>query len=399
MLKIQASTRRQHVREFTLLFVANTLVNLSTFAVFALSPRFLSIESFAALSLASSSCQILNAVLDLGLNTTALTKFSDRQDQRFLNTLISIKGGMFAAALLLTPVALLAGPMELYAFVLISGAAVNFWTAMRTVDQAQQNFRAYVAANMAFAMVRLLVGCAALLTGVWQSVMAGIFIAPVLCLVVIEFRRLKSRLTFPVMATVREMFAYSKLVAVSGLCFLLLPYLPQYVIFARLSALEVSTYGIVLVYIGPLSLLIFSLRSYLLPKVCADDKLMEGTAVLSWVILGGMAVALGLCGLSLVLGYLYAYRYPELPASFAVFSLCYVLTAFAGFFNMRLYPRGLVAYELAINAARLGISALLLFLWGHTLLEIVLLSSATMAAGELCLLFAVRRAVVPCASR
>ena len=65
MLKIQASTRRQHVREFTLLFVANTLVNLSTFAVFALSPRFLSIESFAALSLASSSCQILNAVLDL----------------------------------------------------------------------------------------------------------------------------------------------------------------------------------------------------------------------------------------------------------------------------------------------------------------------------------------------
>jgi len=199
-------------------------------------------------------------------------------------------------------------------------------------------------------------------------------------------------LAVPERAICRGMFSYSKIVFISGLCSFVVPYLPQYFIYSRLGTVETATYGVILVYFGPLSLLTTSLRSYLLPKLCVegDDGIRDATRLLMTTACAGLPLFLAMVAIAPALGLAYGRRLPELPMAFALFTALYGPTALVGFYNMRVHIARAINYEMIVNISRLSIIIVLLFFFGTTLFRIIYLTLVVLVVGEGILFFVIR---------
>lgn len=382
---------------FTSITFSNLIVNLSTFAVMAIAPLKLNVDGFASLSLASSSAMVLCSLTDFGLNVTIVKKYSESKSDGFLDVLLAIKGLLFAIGILALFFSFFAvGVPKFWLIAFAAGVSLNYWTGLRTCEQAQQNYTAYASANFRFAAIRLAAGSLAVYTGSWVLVLVAVYVIPPAFAAINDCRRFARRLNFFSREKFTEVATYSKIVFVSSVCFAAMPYLPQYLMHQRLSTTEVATYGLIITFIGPVSLVAYSLRTLLLPKMCQNENFLVSmfssrrevvkliSALVGIVVL---IVAVALC-----IDALYGAKYPKLFSGFITFSIPYLLTAVLGLFNMRLHALGAPHLEMKVNIFRLLALSCIVYAWGTTFNSIVFIAAMTIFLSEVVLTYAVWKA-------
>jgi O-antigen/teichoic acid export membrane protein len=388
------------LRETAYVFLSNLAVNVATFATLALAPFFMSPDGFASLSLVVALAFLGTVVLDLGLNIGVVKKYAERKEAGFLSALLVTKGGFMGLSLLAAPLLFAGEQGAIVGVSVLAAAALNWWSGTRALEQARQDFVRFARSNAWFAALRLGLGAAALPTQDWRLVALAVLVAPALVLAVVEVGRLRPYLARPPGPIVRELRDYSAFTYLSSLFYNTVLYLPQLVVSRRLGAVEVGTFGLILLLLGPLSLINMSIRTYVLPRIVAGEitqgSLLADRRVRIGVLAITLALLIGVAIAAIALDALYGSRFPELSRLFAVYSGIYVLIAVIGPFNMEIHRLGAAWAEAAVNGLRLAVLALVLYAFGTTLARIVTLSVLVILAGEI-VLFVVSRRVRPLA--
>lgn len=383
------------LRDTAFVLLSNLAVNLTTFFVLSLAPRFLATDGFANLSLMIAACFFGTVLLDLGLNVSAVKKYSERRDQGFLSALLVVKGGLVTASLLAIPLLFEGGMAATAGAVVLSTAALTWWAGTRAVEQARQDFSRFARQNLLFAALRAVLGGSALLTHDWLVVALAVFVAPSLLVAAFDLRRLRRLLVLPGRDVWREIAGYSRFTYLSSLFYNAALYVPQLFISARLGPIDVGTFGLILLFLGPLSLVNTSLRTFVLPKIAASEVTQAGLIAdrrvrIATLIVAGAALA-GIALASVGLDLIYGSRFPELARLFAIYVGIYVAVSVLGPLNMEVHRLGAAGLEASVNGVRLLAAVVLLHALGTTLDRIVLISALVMLAGEIALFLLSRR--------
>ena len=141
---------------------------------------------------------------------------------------------------------------------------------------------------------------------------------------------------------------YAFPIYVSGLIFVAIPYLPQLIIDDRLNDVAVGTYGLVLIFTAPVSLVVYSLRAVVLPKMLSSYSTVEQFL---WsrrglFLIFSVIVLVGLSGqlVAYILSLVYGHRFPEIRKIFSLFFLCHAITAGIGFYSLSVHTRSCLLY-------------------------------------------------------
>lgn len=373
------------------LFAANLAMNASAFLVLMLASHRLTVNGFAELSSLMGAVVVGASLLDFGLNTTVTRRYGAGHGPEPLDAVTGAKAAMLllsGVAVLLALAGIIPAPLALAA---VAAAATNFWSGLRACDQARQNFAAVFRASLALALLRLALGGVALFTGSWMLVALALWVAPVLLLALSQSSEVLRCLSLPFARSWWGMAGYSCKVHVSALCFSALAYLPQFFAKARLEPAEVASFGVVLVLLGPASLLASSVRGYVLPHVTSGGRL--GTLMpLNFAAAGLVLLVAGMVAAALLLKSVYGGRLPDVPGLFLVFGSLFAATTLLGFLNLRVHAQGRAGLELSVNALRLALALGLLWAFGNSLFSMVWICGGVMLAGEAFLAILVRRA-------
>lgn len=272
----EAGSLGEVARHTALVFLSTLALQATMFVILASAALLLEAGPFARLSLIVAAAMLASAVFELGLNVTATKMYGDSRDESFLRTAFHIR-------LLCLPIGLIAG----LAIAVIAGlsdvglgigigAALNLWNGVRASDQARQDYRSFVASSLAFAAIR---GVAGLLTlYLTRDPVLTVLASSVLPLAGALFstsaRYAPGAFSVPRLPP-RAVLRYAAHVYLNALTFIAIPYVPQFLIAARLDPTAVGTYGLVLIFTGPISLLVYSLRSVLLPKMLGTRSSLE----------------------------------------------------------------------------------------------------------------------------
>lgn len=382
------SSWERRIPDAVWIFISAAAVNASAFAVLMMASRTLSLPAFAQLSNAMGLIVVGAALLDAGLNTTATKFHAAGQNATAIETMVFAKMMLLACAIPAIVLAALGLIPPLWAACAVAAASANLWGGWRARDIARSDVATLRTSSLKLALARMSLGIPAILTGSWLAVCVALWIAPVLLLAP---RRTSRPPVAEAMRGLREMAGYALKVHLSGVAFSALAFAPQIFINERFGQAEVATYGLVLIVIGPLSLIGASLRSYLLPRVSAGGLGAGSLGIQMLSILGLCgAAAIGLA--SAALSWLYAATLPQIGAVFAVTSSCHVLTMALGLYNMRVHRLGVPQIELAVNIARLIASMGGIAAFGGSLLSITIISGGVLVGGEICLSMFLRRA-------
>ena len=371
---------------------SNLAVNLSSFLVLALAGRIMSIEEFAKLSLIVAGSQLLSSALDLGTNVGTVKKYAESKEGRFLSALVWIKVAVACCCCGGLVIGYKLGVPPAWLIVLACAASIDLWSGARALDQARMDFSGLAQANIAFAALRCVLGIAGLATGSAFMVAMAFFIGPLLAVAAYKWRTTAALTDRFDADTAREVLHYAWPVYVSAILFTLALYYPQFVIARQLDASAVATFGVLLIFLGPLGLINASVRIYLLPRfagkevkradVLANPRAMA--MIVGVLVLALIGVAIG----ALLIEQIYGARYPGIGLPFWVFISLWLLTLYLGVFNLDVHRLGRVDAEAWVNAARLATLIIALWLFGRDLLSIVIVSAFIMFAGE-CVLFMV----------
>jgi O-antigen/teichoic acid export membrane protein len=188
---------------------------------------------------------------------------------------------------------------------------------------------------------------------------------------------------------VNELLWYATHVYLGALTFIAIPYVPQFLVAARLDEIAVGTYGLILTFTAPVSLLVYSLRSVLLPKMLQPGVQLEEllwsrrgffTILCSWAVLsaGGILVASAL-------QLFYGHKFPGIGLAFAAFFIGFSGTAMVGFYSLSTHTLAVPHLSTGIGLIKFVVLLGLLALFGRTLLETVVLTGFVMFAGEVAL--------------
>lgn len=382
-------------RQSTVVLLATLAVQLTTFAVTAIAGLMLPIGEFAKLSLITAANVLSAFVLDLGLNVT-MTKFYSRdRDASYLRAALAVRVSMLGVATVAGCVLLGAGIHEI-GLGLILGGCTNLWSGVRATEQAVQDYRSYARSNIGFAAMRFVSGIAALT--VWREahvVAVAVYAIPMLAMLTSHAKDMISNSFAAIRRPSRQAVGYAAHVAVSQLAFNSVLYVPQFFVEARLSALDVGRYGLVLTFIAPVALVVTSLRNVLLPKLLSSSSKDFDRLLWSWR--GVMAVA-GLCVLLLIGGgfgaglvhFIYGTRFPDTVTPFITIYAGSVLTGMIGIYSLSMHTQNAPHLGTWVNLARLTFAILALMYLGNSLWQIAALVSVVMVIGEIVLVALLR---------
>lgn len=379
----------RQVAQHTALVLGSTLaIHATTFAILAAAALVLPTEAFARLSLIVAAAMLANAVFEFGLNLTSTKMYGDTGDEAFLRTAFRIRllclpvGCLLGLAVWL---ALGAGDLGLGIGL---GAALNLWNGVRASDQARQDYRSFVAASLSFAALRGVAGLGALYA-THDPVLTALaaYALPVAGAALSGSARYMAEAFSGVRRPGSDMLWYAAHVYLNALAFIAIPYVPQFVIASRFDAAAVGTYGLILTFTGPVSLLVYALRSVLLPKMLGNDARVEnmlwsrrGCFVLfaAWVGLmaGGALLAYGL-------EIFYAHKFPEIRPAFVIFFTGISASAVIGLYSLSVHTLGVPHISTGIGLAKFAVLIALLQLTGSSLLEVVALTAIVMASAEI----------------
>lgn len=375
-------------RQATVTAVATLTVQVSTFAVQALAPWLLSDVDFARLTVIIAATMLGSAFCDFGLGLTATRFYGQSRDERFLI-------GAFRLRLLCLPLAAVTAAVLLgaslihadIALAIVASAVLSLWNGARSADQARQDYRSFARASLLFSVLRTLCGLGALVMFRDPVAVAiGLYVLPMPAMLASESWALVLRAFRDRGRDVLAMLRYSFPVYINALIFIGLPYIPQFVIAARLDAQATGTYGLITTFTAPLSLVVYSLRSVLLPRMLGDDGKIEAAlwSPRGFVTIGFIAVAAGLVGLCVAqgLGLVYGTRFPELRQGFALFFAGFAFTACLGIFSLSIHTLGVPRLGMWLSLPKIVAMAGALTLFGDTLTEVITITILIMIAGE-----------------
>lgn len=392
---------RDIVRQVTITAVTTLAIQLSTFAILVFAPTVLSDRDFAALVVIVAATMLSNTFFDLGLNQTATKFFSVNRDEEWFASAnrIRLLCLPFASILALLTASLLAEPD--IAAGIMCGAFLNLWNSIRTIDQARQNYLSFSRISIIFAGLRISVGGFALIVVRDPLAIAiGLYVIPVLAI--------RTSFSWPLLVkglshtkhSSLGMVAYATYVYINALVFVGLPYIPQFVIAERFGDLDAGKYGLILSCTAPISLLIYSLRSVLLPKMLHESKSIE-TAMWSLrgvLALAGVAILFCLCGVVVaqVLDRIYGQRFPGIGVGFLIFFTGFAVTSVFGFYSLSIHTMGVPHIAMWVSIAKTLLLVVLLVFQGHSLNQVIVITSSVMVSGELLLaaiLFHARKSI------
>ena len=397
--RIAAPFLLREVAQHTALVFASTLaIQATTFAILALAALLLPIGDFARLSLIVAATMLANGLFELGLNLTSTKMYGDTRDEAFLRTAFLIRLLCVPVGCLLgLAVALGWGATDIGLGVGL-GAALNLWNGIRASDQARQDYRSFVTASLAFAALRAVAGLGVLYAARDPVLTAvAIYALPIAGAVFSASARYTAEAFTGARRPVGDMLWYATHVYLTALAFIAIPYVPQFVIASRLDATAVGTYGLILTFTGPISLLVYALRSVLLPKMLGggsrfEDMLWSWRGLLAiiamWTLLmtGGVLLGYGL-------EKFYADKFPGIGSAFLIFFLGFSATAMIGLYSLSVHTLGMPQISTAIALAKVAALLVLLQLTGSTLRDVIVLTAIVMVAGGVALaaLLATRR--------
>jgi O-antigen/teichoic acid export membrane protein len=386
------------IKDTSRILAADLIVAATAFLSLSIAPLVMNTEQFARMSLIIAVGMVLTIVLDFGLSTSAIKRYSEAGEDRWLHALAWVKITVLAIAL---PIAGLIWAMHgsyFFAMSLLIGAGMSLWGSVRLLDSARQRFDAYLGSNLKLAAFRLVsVPPALFLAGTAGWIIIALYVAPIAVLCALRARQEPQMLIAPAKATRAGLFSYAPAVYVSNVAYSALPYLPQLVLHNRFDAHAVASFGIVTTFIAPFSMVLVALRTYLTPRILKQtDANFSSPFSAAGAKLLGSVIALGLgavAAITLFIHLVYGAKYPLAAGLFAGFGVFFVLTSMVGLFNIRLHAHSLPQLDMWVNIARVIGACVVLYFFGHSPLAVAMLTGLVMFVGEIALLFWVERRV------
>jgi O-antigen/teichoic acid export membrane protein len=381
---------REVAQHAALVFASTLAVQATTFVILASAALILPTEGFARLSLIVAATMLANGLFEFGLNLTSTKMYGDTRDEGFLRTAFLIRLLCVPLGCLLgLAVAVTWGATDIGLGIGL-GAALNLWNGIRASDQARQDYRSFVAASLSFAALRGLAGLGTLCATRDPVLTAvAIYALPIAGAAFSTSARYAVEAFTEPRRPVRDMFWYGTHVYLTAMAFIAIPYVPQFVVASRLDAIAVGTYGLILTFTGPISMLVYSLRSVLLPKMLEDGSWFED---MMWSRHGFLAIAAfwaALMASGALLGYgleiFYAHKFPEIRSTFIMFFIGVSATAMIGLYSLSVHTLGMPQVSAVIGVAKFAVLLVLLAFTGSTLSEVIVLTAIVMVAGEIVL--------------
>jgi O-antigen/teichoic acid export membrane protein len=383
-------------RHTALVFASTLAIQATMFMILASAALLLEATSFARLSMIVAAAMLASAFFEFGLNVTATKMYGDTRDESVLRAAFHIR-------LLCLPLGFMIGlgvavTADLWdaGLGIGLGATLNLWNGVRASDQARQDYRSFVAASLAFAAIRGVAGLLTLyLTRDPVLIALASYALPILGAVFsASVRYVAGAISAPRLPP-PPMLRYAAHVYLNALTFIAIPYVPQFIIASRLDPTAVGTYGLILTFTGPISLLVYSLRSVLLPKMlCTHSKLetamwsRQGLLVIGalWaaMIAGGFLLAEGLEAF-------YGHKFTEIRPAFTLFFAGFCATALIGLYSLSVHTLNVPEISTATGVLKFVVLLLLLQLAGHTLTQIITLTALVMVVGEIALVLLLAR--------
>ncbi len=398
---IQGLLRNQDVREQAAAFGSQLVLNLSFFGIMLAASLLLEVTEFARLSLVNGYIMMLAMVLDLGLNQTCLKLSIERNEPRFVDFNLTVKVALFGGAIVVLGLLAALGIGLVEGVVLASAASVALWTSARVLEQYHRRFWRYAALNLALAASRVLFAGLALISGRWIVVAIMLHIAAQLPVHIVTLKQmLAARHTWLVWSPPGEKGILRRLapgVFLNGVLYTSLPVISQTAIFLKDDAIHAAAFGIVLLFLGPLSLVVNTLRIYIMPQVLSANLasvnafgLGRGSMHILAGAFGGLFL-LSIIPISFVLVWVFGARYPQIGTFFAIYFGAHCITDAVGLYNMRALRENLIWVSLAVAALRVAFTAPILLLPQVSALTIVAWSAAVLVIGELLLAWLLTR--------
>lgn len=385
-----------------LVFVSTLAIQLTTFGILAVAAMIMPAEAFARLSLIVAATMLANAVVELGLNTASTKMYCDTKDEGYLRS-------AFAVYLACLPIIALSSGATAYVAGLPDiglgialGGALNLWNAVRASDQARQDYHSFGRASMAFALLRLIAGGGTLyLTRDPVLTAVATFALPVLAGLLSASARFAFEAFSGPRRPVGALMWYTVHVYCSTVLFIAIPYISQFIMAARLNAEAIGSFGLILAFCGPISLLVYSLRSVLFPIMLGSDRILEDL-IWSWK---GLATIL-CCLLSLMcagvivgqgMDYSYGHKFPGIGTAFLIYFAGFSFTSMVGLYGLSQHTQGVPQLSSVINLIRVAALAGLLSQYGMTLNSMIAITAVVMCSGEVALavVLGVRRMRLP----
>ena len=379
---------RAVVRDTALVFGSTLAINIATAALLALSGVILPEADFAGLCLLVATVMLATAFFDLGLNVAMTKGFGDTGDENYLRSTFAVRiAAVLGAGVMGVGVGILAAA-PLIGWGIALGGLLSFWNGIRACDQARSDYVSYGRASIVFMLIRGGFGLAALYaTG--DPVIIGIaaYGAPVVASLA-STSLLYARQAFSAGMVLKLGFVgYAGYVYLNALALVALPYMPQFAIASRLDATAVGTYGLILTFTAPISLVIYSLRSVLLPRMLGpghdlENLLWSRRAVVTIAFAYAAALICG-AGLAFALNAIYSARFPEIGEVFMLYFAGFSATALIGLWSLSLHTLNVPHYGTFFSIGRLLLLAVLLATVVHSLETTILATVGAMFAGEL----------------
>ncbi len=386
-LRISSPHLREVAKHTGLVFVSTLAIQATTFAILAIAALIMPTENFARLSLIVAATMLANAVFDLGLNLTSTKMYGDTRDEAFLRTAFLVRFACIPLGCLLGGAVWGVWDASDIGLGISLGALLNVWNGIRASDQARQDYRSFVRTSLAFAGLRALVGFAALFATRDPIITAfATYALPILAGAFSTSARYVVDAVAGPRRSVGDMLGYSTYVYINAVMFGAITYLPQFIIASRFDAEAVGTYGLLLTFTAPISLLVYSMRSVLLPKMLGDGPGFENL-LWSWqgaVVIFGLWISFMVGGA--VLGYgleiFYGQRYPEIRPAFLIFFTGFSAMSMIGFYSLSAHTLGVPQLGMWVSVVNFAVLTLVLALFGFTFLNVVFLTALVMVIGE-----------------
>jgi O-antigen/teichoic acid export membrane protein len=375
-------------------------IQVTTFGILALAALILPIEEFARLSLIVAAVMLANALFEMGLNITATKMYGETREEEYLRLGLAVRLWLIPVGVALGTVIALAGSVDAGVGVGL-GSLLNVWNGIRATDQARHDYRSFSRSSLIFVGLRAAAGLSMLI--IWRDpigIAIAMYAVPVAASASsVSAKYLMAGSLIP-KVTISKWISYAGYVYITSIAYIGTSYLPQFFISSRLDAVAAATYGLIITFSGVVPLLVYSLRSALLPKLFGpessfEDALWSRRGLLAatgvWIALLAGGGALGAC-----LEAFYGERFPDIKLAFWIFFFGVASSAVAGIFHLSVHTQSVPKLAMKVTLVRILSLAALLYLLDGSIIFVVTSIAVVMVASDIALaaMLARRRAMV-----
>ncbi len=368
-------------------FLSTLAIQATTFAILALAAVILPVGEFARLSLIVAAVMLASALFELGLNITSTKMYGDTRDEGYLHFAFLIRLGLVPLGAVIGAAVAFAGLSDIGLGIAL-GAILNIWNGMRATDQARQDYGSFARSSAVFAVLRATAGLFALFVFHDAPLVAiAVYAVPVVaCLTSASARLFREALSAP-RPEIAGVLRYGTYVYINAVTFIAIPYVPQFFVASRLDAVHVGTYGLILTFLGPISLVVNSLYNVLLPKMLGTNSSVEG---MLWSRRGAIAIVMlwlvmlaGSGVLAAGLNAVYQARFPGIVPMFLLYFAGFSASTLLGIYTLSVHTQGVPQINMVVNAVRLVALLAALYGFGRSLSSIILIVVCMMVIGQI----------------